>query len=181
MRRSRTACSTTSPAGALRSTTTARPRPSGAAISRGARKHGISESDIRGVLATPLRTIVQGERVLLIGLASNRDLLGTNVGTPRYYVGCATILRCAGSRSAASSSGEATKLGQGQITAVAVQQEGPYRPERSTPITELTTIGDPETKNSTREPKCATTAHGLENQTAADQVNGYQTLASLPS
>ena len=37
----------------------------------------------------------------------------------------------------------------------------PYRPERSTPITELTlTIGDPVTKDSTREPKCSTTAHG---------------------
>jgi hypothetical protein len=40
-------------------------------------------------------------------------------------------------------------------------KKDPYRPERSTPIAELTlTIGDPETKDSTREPKCSTTAHG---------------------
>ena len=40
-------------------------------------------------------------------------------------------------------------------------KKDPNRPERSTPITELTlTIGDPETKDSTRQPKCSTTAHG---------------------
>jgi hypothetical protein len=40
-------------------------------------------------------------------------------------------------------------------------KKDPYRPERSTPIAELTlTIGDPETKDSTCEPKCSTTAHG---------------------
>jgi hypothetical protein len=37
----------------------------------------------------------------------------------------------------------------------------PYRPEHSTPITDLTVIiSEPETKDSTREPKCSTTAHG---------------------
>ncbi|MHA6795078.1 hypothetical protein ACVGVM_16415 [Pseudonocardia bannensis] len=44
-------------------------------ISRGARKHGIAEGDIRAVLAAPLRTVRQGGRTLLIGLAPNRDLL----------------------------------------------------------------------------------------------------------
>ncbi|WP_214369548.1 hypothetical protein [Pseudonocardia sp. H11422] len=44
-------------------------------ISRGARKHGIAEADIRAVLAAPLRTVAQGDRTLLIGLAPNRDLL----------------------------------------------------------------------------------------------------------
>ena len=40
-------------------------------------------------------------------------------------------------------------------------KKDPYRPEHSTPITELTlTIGEPETTNPTREPKCSTTAHG---------------------
>jgi Insertion element 4 transposase N-terminal/Transposase DDE domain len=40
-------------------------------------------------------------------------------------------------------------------------KKDPYRPERSTPITELTlTIADPETKDTTRQPKCSTTAHG---------------------
>ena len=40
-------------------------------------------------------------------------------------------------------------------------KKDPYRPERSTPITELTlTISDPETKDPTRQPKCSTTALG---------------------
>ena len=40
-------------------------------------------------------------------------------------------------------------------------KKDPYRPERSTPITGLTvTIGDPETKDTTREPKCSTTDLG---------------------
>ena len=40
-------------------------------------------------------------------------------------------------------------------------KKDPNRPERGTPITELSlAVGDPETKNSTRQPKCSTTAHG---------------------
>ena len=40
-------------------------------------------------------------------------------------------------------------------------KKDPYRPEHSTPITGLTLIiSEPETKDSTREPKCSTTAHG---------------------
>ena len=40
-------------------------------------------------------------------------------------------------------------------------KKDPHRPEHSTPITELTlTISKPETTNTTREPKCSTTAHG---------------------
>ena len=40
-------------------------------------------------------------------------------------------------------------------------KKDPYRPERNTPITELTlTISDPETKDPTRQPKCSTTALG---------------------
>ncbi|NMH99136.1 hypothetical protein [Pseudonocardia acidicola] len=64
-------------------------------ISRGARKHGISEEEIRGVLAAPLRTVVQGERTLLIGLGPNRDLLEIVVdgGTEKRTVVHAMRLR----------------------------------------------------------------------------------------
>ena len=40
-----------------------------------ARKHGISPDEIRRVLAAPLRSVVQGEVVLHIGLTARRDLL----------------------------------------------------------------------------------------------------------
>jgi hypothetical protein len=44
-------------------------------ISSGALKHGITEEEIHTVLAAPLRTVAQGERTLLIGVGTGRDLL----------------------------------------------------------------------------------------------------------
>lgn len=44
-------------------------------LTRSARKHGIGADDIRRVLAAPLRSIVQGDAVLHIGLTARRDLL----------------------------------------------------------------------------------------------------------
>ncbi|HUO39780.1 MAG TPA: hypothetical protein VMU34_18935, partial [Mycobacterium sp.] len=50
---------------------------------------------------------------------------------------------------------------QGQIPALALQQERPPRPDPSTPITSITaTIDDPEPKYATREPESLTTALG---------------------
>ena len=47
----------------------------GVEITRSARKHGVSEVDIRRVLDAPLRSVAQDEKVLHIGVAANRDLL----------------------------------------------------------------------------------------------------------
>lgn len=44
-------------------------------LTRTARKHRIGSDDIRRVLAAPFRTVVQGDRVLHIGLTPARDLL----------------------------------------------------------------------------------------------------------
>jgi hypothetical protein len=44
-------------------------------MARSARRHGIGREEIRRVLAAPVRTVVQGETVLLIGLTSRRDLV----------------------------------------------------------------------------------------------------------
>lgn len=44
-------------------------------LTRSARKHGMGREEIRGVLAAPLRTVVQGEAVLHIGLTQCRDLV----------------------------------------------------------------------------------------------------------
>lgn len=44
-------------------------------VTRTARKHGIAFDEIRRVLAAPLRTVEQGDRVLYIGLTQRRDLL----------------------------------------------------------------------------------------------------------
>lgn len=44
-------------------------------VTRSARKHGIDAVDIRRVLSAPLRTIPQGDVVLLIGINAERDLL----------------------------------------------------------------------------------------------------------
>lgn len=48
-------------------------------LTRSARKHGLVADDVRRVLADPLRTVpqqsTQGDVVLYIGLAPNRDLL----------------------------------------------------------------------------------------------------------
>ena len=44
-------------------------------LTRSARKHGIAADDIRRVLAAPLRTVVQGEAELHIGLTPGRDLI----------------------------------------------------------------------------------------------------------
>lgn len=44
-------------------------------LTRSARKHGIAADDIRQVLAAPLRTVVQGDVELHIGLTPGRDLI----------------------------------------------------------------------------------------------------------
>ncbi len=44
-------------------------------MTRNARKHGIPVAQIRAVLDAPLRTVVQGETVLHIGVTEDRDLL----------------------------------------------------------------------------------------------------------
>jgi hypothetical protein len=44
-------------------------------LTRSARKHGIAADDIRRVLAAPLRTVVQGDVELHIGLTARRDLV----------------------------------------------------------------------------------------------------------
>jgi hypothetical protein len=44
-------------------------------LTRSARKHGIAADDIRRVLAAPLRTVVQGDVELHIGLTPARDLI----------------------------------------------------------------------------------------------------------
>jgi hypothetical protein len=44
-------------------------------LTRSARKHGIAADDIRRVLAAPLRTVVQGDVELHIGLTPGRDLI----------------------------------------------------------------------------------------------------------
>lgn len=44
-------------------------------LTRSARKHGIAADDIRQVLAAPLRTVVQGDVELRIGLTAGRDLI----------------------------------------------------------------------------------------------------------
>jgi hypothetical protein len=47
----------------------------GVRLTRSARKHGVAADDIRRVLAAPLRTVVQGEVELHIGLTDGRDLI----------------------------------------------------------------------------------------------------------
>ncbi|HEY4419765.1 MAG TPA: hypothetical protein VGN22_09620 [Pseudonocardia sp.] len=44
-------------------------------LTRSARKHGIAADDIRRVLAAPLRTVMQGDVELHIGLTAGRDLI----------------------------------------------------------------------------------------------------------
>jgi hypothetical protein len=44
-------------------------------ITRSARKHGIATDDVRRVLDAPVRSVVQGEVELHIGLTANRDLI----------------------------------------------------------------------------------------------------------
>lgn len=44
-------------------------------VTGGALKHGIAESDVRAVVAAPLRRVAQGGRTLLIGVTASRDLL----------------------------------------------------------------------------------------------------------
>lgn len=44
-------------------------------FTRSAGRHGIGEVDVRQVLAAPLRTVLQGELVLHIGLTARRDLV----------------------------------------------------------------------------------------------------------
>lgn len=47
----------------------------GVRLTRSARKHGVPADLVRAVLAAPLRSVAQGDVVLHIGLAPNRDLL----------------------------------------------------------------------------------------------------------
>jgi len=60
-------------------TTSAHPAGSGTLaavrLTRSAGKHGIGREEIRGVLAAPLRSVVQGDAVLHIGLTARRDLI----------------------------------------------------------------------------------------------------------
>jgi hypothetical protein len=44
-------------------------------ITSGALKHGVAESEVRAVVAAPLRRVAQGDRTLLIGVNAHRDLL----------------------------------------------------------------------------------------------------------
>jgi hypothetical protein len=44
-------------------------------LTRSSRKHGVAADDIRRVLAAPLRTVVQGNVELHIGLTPRRDLI----------------------------------------------------------------------------------------------------------
>lgn len=44
-------------------------------LTRSARKHGIAAEEIRRVLAAPVRSVVQGDVVLHIGLTPRRDLI----------------------------------------------------------------------------------------------------------
>lgn len=44
-------------------------------VTRNARKHGIAADEIRLVVTAPVRTVVQGDAVLHIGLTPRRDLV----------------------------------------------------------------------------------------------------------
>lgn len=52
-------------------------------VTRNARKHGITVAQIAAVLDAPLRTVVQGDTVLHIGITAHRDLLEVVVAPGR--------------------------------------------------------------------------------------------------